>query len=444
MAFDQYTGRGWKVSRNEQAKVLRRSAWNYQFQLPKLSPMGSTKEIIQTYSIVSEFTNLIPALTEPRELYFPSQEVAIDAEGGLRSPITLPSGLTYTVISDVPFRDRSLLRNAKKTYPQRIAQVYLQIPPEIAQPVRQQTQTLLAQAQRPLTSSYEQVLFLTQALKQQYNPQPILPPLAKGEDLVSAFLFKHRGGYPDQYATTLTVMLRSIGIPARLVTGLGPGDFNPFTGLYEVKNTDAYAVAEVYFPGYGWFLFDPAPGHALFPPSVEQDQTFSVLEQFWNWVAGWLPSPVAGWLSGVFAFLAGLVSRFLTLFSSGLSGVLAGVLALISFALLGWLSWNGWRSWRYYRWLSQLAPMEQLYQQMLDWLATRGFTKERSQTPLEFLQQVRQNANPTWREGIANISHAYIGWRYGAQQPDLKQIRDQLKTLRKIPIPKRQKSNGVT
>jgi len=48
-------------------------------------------------------------------------------------------------------------------------------------------------------------------------------------------------------------MLRSIGIPARLVAGFSPGEFNPFTGLYVVRNTDAYAMTEVYFPKYGWF-----------------------------------------------------------------------------------------------------------------------------------------------------------------------------------------------
>jgi len=69
-------------------------------------------------------------------------------------------------------------------------------------------------------------------------------------------------------------MLRSIGI-ARLVV-LQSGEFNPFTGLYIVRNTDAYAMTEVYFPKYGWFAFDPIPGHPLIPPSIEENQTFSV------------------------------------------------------------------------------------------------------------------------------------------------------------------------
>ena len=58
-------------------------------------------------------------------------------------------------------------------------------------------------------------------------------------------------------APSLVVMLRELGIPARLAVGYAPGERNPFTGLYEVKASDAHAWAEVYFPGVGWQGFDP-------------------------------------------------------------------------------------------------------------------------------------------------------------------------------------------
>ena len=101
------------------------------------------------------------------------------------------------------------------------------------------------------------------------------------------------------------MMLRSIGIPARLVVGFDPGNFNPFTGFYEVSNTDAHALTEVYFPEYGWFAFDPIPGHPLTPPGVDEDQTFSTLQQLWNWVASWLPSPVTAGLAYVWSLTLG-------------------------------------------------------------------------------------------------------------------------------------------
>ncbi len=167
------------------------------------------------------------------------------------------------------------------------------------------------------------------------------------EDLVEAFLFKHQGGYPDHFSTVLTVvltvMLRSIGIPARLVAGFAPGEFNPFTGMYIVRNTDAYSMTEVYFPKYGWFAFDPIPGHALIPASIEEDWTFSVLRQFWNWVAGWLPSPVTGLLNGVFGTLFSWLFRaitwFIALFSQGWLSVLTGLIVGTTTAFLGLLGW---------------------------------------------------------------------------------------------------------
>jgi len=279
LAFDRYTGKGWEISRNEQVLTIKRPSWSYQFFLSPLTSASRTQEVVQTYTMVSELPNLVPALAYPKEIYFPTPVMAVDSEGGLRSPVGLSENLTYTVISEVPYRDRTLLSLASTKYPQTIQQYYLQVPPQIAAKVRHRTQDILATSPNPLRSAYEQTLYLTQYLKQDYSiaTNPLaLPYLRENEDLVEAFLFKYKGGYPDHFSTTLTVMLRSIGIPARLVAGFAAGEFNPFTGLYVVRNTDAYAMTEVYFPEYGWFTFDPIPGHELIPPSID----ISTIETF--------------------------------------------------------------------------------------------------------------------------------------------------------------------
>lgn len=435
LAFDRYLGQGWDISRNEQTRTLNRPGWSYQFFLPRPITINKTKEVIQTYTVVSELPNLIPALTQPKELFFPTPQVALDTEGSLRSPLGLPEGLTYTVISEVPYRDRTRLQTAPKSYNKGIREVYLQVPDAIRERVRKRTEELLATSPRPIISVYEKALFLTQALKQQYSVQPDLPYLKPKEDLVEAFLFKYKGGYPDHFATTLTIMLRSIGIPARLVAGYGSGEFNPFTGLYEVKNTDAYAMTEVYFPKFGWFAFDPLPGHELIPPSIEEDQTFSVVQQFWKWVAGWLPSPVTGFLGRFFGtmigWIVGITSWLVGVFSQGWVGLFAALLTGVGLGFLGWLSWRGWRSWRYQRWLATLPPMERLYRQMLDWLAQQGIGKRMAQTPLEYVHQIRLT-QPTERAAIVEqISQAYVRWRYGGQMPDLQELQRSWKNLKK-------------
>ncbi len=435
-AFDRYNGQGWEISRESQLLKLKRPEWSYRFYLSLPVAAVKTKEVVQTYTAVSELPNLIPALAYPQQLYFPSEEIQVDPESGLRAPSGLTDGLTYTVISEVPYRDRTVLRRASNDYPKTIQKYYLDVPPEIADKVRQRTEELLATSPKPITSSYEKALYLAQALKQRYsfpeNPFA-LPPLAENEDLVEAFLFKQNGGYPDHFSTALTIMLRSIGIPARLVVGFGTGEFNPFTGLYLVKNTDAYAMTEVYFPKYGWFTFDPIPGHEILPPSIEEDQTFSVLRQFWNWVAGWLPSPVTSVLGSLWNLiirsLGAVISRLWAILSDGWVGLFAGLILAIALGFFGWLGWNQWRTWRYQRWLSGLPPMESIYQQMVRILGTKGYAKHPAQTPLEYAKASRQHQPPTSAEVIDEISQAYVRWRYGDQKPNIKQLRQRLRDL---------------
>ncbi|MDJ0615239.1 MAG: DUF4129 domain-containing transglutaminase family protein [Calothrix sp. MO_192.B10] len=461
LAFDQYTGKGWKVSRNDEVKRLKRPPWSYQTVLNLPLFTGKSKEIVQTYTVVSDLPNLIPAMSYPKKIYFPAPVIAVDKEGGLRSPVGLSEGFTYTVVSEVPYRDRSLLGKASNKYPKSIQNYYLQVPEAIKTKVKQKTEEILAnynqqrvgKSEKNLDSTYEKVLYLAQYLKQNYSlpENPLdLPHLGEKDDLVETFLFKQKGGYPDHFSTTLTIMLRSIGIPARLVAGFAPGQFNPFTGMYVVRNTDAYAMTEVYFPKYGWFTFDPIPKHPLIPPSIEETQTFSVLRQFWQWIAGWLPSPVTGLLNYVFGNLFGLVVRavswFLGLFSRGWFGTIAGLTVATATAFCGWLGWEQWKNWRYRLALRKLPPMESIYQQMLQWTSTRGLGKHPSQTPLEYASSSFQHHAPHTAEVINEICQAYVKWRYGGQIVDFQGLRQKWQAVTKTHLnqsgSRRQKTEG--
>ena len=438
LAFDLYNGQGWEMSRSDEIELFQRSSVSFRTRLPaaankmlRYNTEGRAREVVQTYTVVNNLPNLIPALYQADDLYFPTREVAIDAEGSLRSPIPLSPGITYTVVSDVPYRDQTQLQAASRNYDNEIRQIYLQVPSAIRDRVRQHTETLLAQSPNPLTDPYEQALYLAQSLKQNYTLQTELPFFNSEEDLVEAFLFTYEGGYPDHFSTVLTVMLRSIGIPARLVTGFGTGNFNPFTGYYVVSNTDAYAMTEVFFPGYGWFGFDPIPGHEIVPPSIKDSQTFSVLRQFWNWVAGWLPSPVTGWLTRIVTGLFTIFSRLVRFFSAGLVGFLAALLTLTGLSFLAWLLWKGWQNWRQQVRLRRLSPVERLYQQMLAWLATQGHPKQPTQTPLEYAYGLTQTPQFTQGEQVMEIVQAYLRWRYGNLPVDAQILQQQLQALTK-------------
>lgn len=450
LAFDRYTGKGWSISRNDDVTTVNQSPWFNSISLDLPPFTVPSREVVQTYNIVSELPNLLPAMSYPKAVYFPTPMIAVDKEGSLRAPVGLTEGMTYTVVSDVPYRNRSVLGKATSKYPPEINNYYLQIPPKIADKIKKRTEEILAnynqerishsQDTKTLDSAYEKTLYLAQYLKQNYtipeNPLA-LPFLDKNDDLVETFLFKNKGGYPDHFSTVLTVMLRSIGIPARLVAGFAPGQFNPFTGMYIVKNTDAYAMTEVYFPKYGWFTFDPIPGHPLIPPSIEEDQTFTVLRQFWNWVAGWLPSPIKAFVDNLIAIIFTGIFRgiawFIGLFSQGWLGILTGLIMATIVAFLGWLGWGQWLNWLNRKWLKKLPPMERLYQQMLQWTAKKGFPKHKSQTPLEYayICDKHQFYEPEIVEVIREISDSYVSWRYGGKTPNYEYLQKKWREILK-------------
>ncbi|WP_059174265.1 transglutaminaseTgpA domain-containing protein [Bacillus sp. FJAT-27445] len=86
------------------------------------------------------------------------------------------------------------------------------------------------------------------------------------EDYVDQFLFDTKTGYCDNFSTSMTVMLRSLGIPARWVKGYTHGELKTFgegddeKRLYEVTNNNAHSWVEVYFPNLGWIPFEPTKG----------------------------------------------------------------------------------------------------------------------------------------------------------------------------------------
>ncbi|WP_072619407.1 transglutaminase TgpA family protein [Spirulina major] len=440
LAFDRYTGSGWDVSRDEQLITVERPDWSYRFYMgipngPKLS-----QQVIQTFTITAPMPNLIPVLTHPQTLYFPTPEIAFDPEGGLRAPIPLTEELTYTAISDVPRRDRTALGQAGTNYPDTIRKYYLQVPPAQLDSLRLNAETLLSEAKTRPENPYEIALFLAQELKQQYsiNPDGLAFP---GEDLTEMF-FRNGGGYPDHFSTVLTLMLRSLGIPARLSAGFGPGQFNPFTGFYVVRNTDAFALTEVYFPDHGWYSFDPLPGHEIIPPSIEEVETFGVLRQFWNWIAGWLPSPVVGAIAVLWSVTVGVavevIAALWQVMSNSAIGFLFGSISLAGFGLLVWLVGQQGRRWWQQQRLRTLPPMERIYRQMILLLDAAGDRtalhppKHPSQTPREYADHLRSHYPPDLCTIIDEITQAYLQWYYGSHSPNTAHLQAQLKRLRPL------------
>jgi transglutaminase-like putative cysteine protease len=415
--FDQYTRLGWQTSETKAVKVFRQEPFSI-FYPPMNLVSGATgsvptQRIVQTYSITADLPNFIPTVPWVKELYFPTEQVGIDQLGILHAPINLSEGLTYTAISEVPIRDETQLRkishsSSLSSVPPAIRKTYLSLPPGLNSAIQQQALAVTSK----FSDTYSKSLALAQYLKQNYRLAT--PGVFPGE-VAESFLLKEKKGYPEHFATTYAVMLRSLGIPSRLVTGFMPGTFNAFTGYYEVWNTDATAIVEVHFPSYGWVAFDPVPGRPLIPPTPDKAQTFGVAEQTWNALVKLLPKPitqavgstvgtVAGVLHGIFVWASFLVQSLGWL--GGL--ILGGAASALVFA--GWGGVLGFKHWRYQNRLAKLPPAERAYQRMLDRLARQGIFRAPHQTPREFQETLAENAE---NKASSAITEAYVQWRYG-------------------------------
>ncbi len=95
-----------------------------------------------------------------------------------------------------------------------------------------------------------------------------LQPPVLGRDSIDEFLFETRLGFCEHYASAFVVLMRAVGIPARVVTGYQGGEVNPVDGYLTVRQSDAHAWAEVWLPGRGWKRVDPTG--VVSPVRIEQ------------------------------------------------------------------------------------------------------------------------------------------------------------------------------
>src|SRR5262249_45829421 len=113
----------------------------------------------------------------------------------------------------------------------------------------------VTQAQR---SVYEKATAIETYLRHNYR-YSLDAPLAEQDQPLEEFLFSRKTGYCEHYATAMVIMLRTIGIPARLVTGFLATEWNEYGNYYLVRQQDAHAWVEVHLPHSGWIMMDPTP-----------------------------------------------------------------------------------------------------------------------------------------------------------------------------------------
>ncbi len=173
--------------------------------------------------------------------------------GSLRASPPLRAGETYSVRSSFNAVTVTALRRAGTNYPDWVKERYLQLPSNITPRTLQLAATLAEGKETP----YDITQAVTEYLRTNYQYSETLPPLPPNQELIDWFLFDLKQGFCNYYATAEVILLRAVGIPARLAVGYAQGEPEEATHFFNVRQRDAHAWPEVYFPGIGWVEFEP-------------------------------------------------------------------------------------------------------------------------------------------------------------------------------------------
>jgi transglutaminase-like putative cysteine protease len=290
---DVYTGNGWQKGDREYEAIL--DPRSYQWTNPLFKGM-ETKEVkaslefqgpkFPTVFYPGQLKQLTDYTPSKATLVYDKQNQQVEVRNGTIR-LLQPSGgepvvgphtqllklENYQLVAEVPIISENAMVQSGTDYPEEIKRRYLQLPAHLPSRIRELAQKVTKNAKTP----YEKVRAIENYLRSggDYKYETIdVPVPAPGQDFVDQFLFETRRGYCDHFSTSMAVMLRTIGIPARWVKGFAPGHRIGSDGngneLLEVRNKDAHSWVEVYFPGHGWIPFE-ATSTFLSPIRVKYD-----------------------------------------------------------------------------------------------------------------------------------------------------------------------------
>ncbi|MDD5697748.1 MAG: transglutaminase-like domain-containing protein [Victivallaceae bacterium] len=249
--------------------------WTFTAKFPKngFKPPGEVNEEVTHYNIDTRF--VIEKWLSPK-LYFAYRPIGFDLfkdssriyqykmsafNTVLNEKIypELPFSYNVTTVLYIPLLD------ARKRIDCSLNEVwtdslpsshYLKLPrSKISRRLKRLVRRLAAQIKDP----YRKALVLRNYLRENYKYQQYSRPVPKNRETVDYFLFSLREGHCEYFASALTVMARLAGLPARVVTGFSPGNYNALNKYFEVHAYHAHAWTQIFIPGMGWLTMDAAP-----------------------------------------------------------------------------------------------------------------------------------------------------------------------------------------
>jgi hypothetical protein len=328
--------------------------------------------------------------------------IAAEAAGRVKQ------GVVYQTVGSVSVAPEEALRAAGSNYPSWVLERYLGLPDDFPPRVRQ----LALDLTRGQPTPYDEAVAIESYLRD-IDYDLAVPDTPVGEDAVEFFLFEAERGYFDYHASAMVVMLRSVGIPSRLVVGyvLQDPQRGAETDRYRVTERDAFAWPEVYFPDLGWVEFNPSPNlPSIVRPAAVQDGDPEA-----NGEAG--PDAAAG-ANELPPFEleppgapAGGASQ--TSAADNNRWLLIGIVAALA---AGFASSAAALRYTWARGLAGLAPPARLWGQTVRLATWARLPLDSTRTPREYARSLREQVPGL--DGVDLLADAYVRHRFGRWRPE--------------------------
>lgn len=339
----------------------------------------------------------------------------------------LAGGQSYKVESLESEALSNDLRIAGVEYPQYIRDRYLQLPATVTERTRQLARDQTAGAATPYDAAKAIEIYLRNNITYQENIE--FPP--EDRDVVDYVLFDSHAGYCEYYASAFVVMMRSLGIPTRMVTGFFPTERDAEAGGFLYREQNAHAWPEVYFPGEGWVQFEPTANREeisrepVQPAGAEAPPDDTALNPG---VGSLLPDDFelqerGGGPLGTGGATVQQANDPVTRTEWAIRIVTIGLMAFILLITFLWL-----------RGMRGLSPAAQLYTKATRGAGWGGVRYEPHMTPHEYTQSVAK-AVPGSRGPATFLADVYVRETYGNRPPaqmDLLRARQAWQRLRGV------------
>jgi len=391
-ATDQKLSPGTRVS--EVSSLLNRRELTYTVENKlKTDVLLTAGEFVSAN--IPVFLKTIPTSTESN---LSTNPAAAQSKGGdilsVISPQMLKPYQQYSVTATISTATPAELAEAGESYEAWVKDYYLQLPPELPTRVRQQAENITADAKTP----YEKALAIQDFLRNFKYSLTVKPP-PNGTDGVDWFLFHEREGFCTHYASAMVIMLRSVGVPARLAIGYLSSEFDEASGTFIIRAKDYHAWSEVYFPKYGWIVFEATVSAPLGEVPITPGDAHG--DDFWLFPEG----PIGGEDGS-----SGGTTPTSTQGEASQPYIILGVsLLMLAAVIVVYL--------RLRRFRQEVKGATQVYTKMCSMASLMRARPQPSETPLEYCRRLAA-VMPLQAEAIGTIAQAYVEARFSPRKEE--------------------------